>query len=615
MPKRHKQKKKIKYKGRPKTGKDASRDRNVRKLDGPRKKHATPQYREVQRSRMSKEVITSIDHRKEVMARVLRTSRIVFVRSEDIYDPSKIVHVPEEPSIDPEAAFIDINTQSAEDEQSAAPTSHNSDLSEEESVNREVETVNEDLADLEVVSESEESAPTYYEDVDGSDASEASETSEPEQLTTPSSSIFVENALQIGSTYILPAEGDYDDYYRSGYAESREESSDSSEDEGDTPFSSSFIKHATRSEDLDADLRELGFSLSDVEESVSQKLTLGEFIEFLHNIDHDIIDVAPYCQFIDLQPPLLSVKFKGSTDYAWVDMASLGPEFRQLDLNSLNEIDASQNSDYDYDEFEEEQLKFRRWKNNASSAEKKKLAQFEMFSDDDLSEQLSLQYYKDRKKKATKKKERERLRATGQLGKKAAKKAFNPTTTAEWPDSWLAFPTSMTAKNLASELALFLHDPNSRTFALPPTDIQGCNTLIKLGDLLHLDSEKLDFQGRKYVKYSKEQDSISDKRTATQLVQTFFRGKRSYFHCLFPSRSPEVPKATTRKFAYNYRHHDGAVVGAKAAQIGPDNLGHQLLEKLGWSRGSKLGTDGEKGLDIPLPATVKLTKAGIGRAQ
>ena len=56
---------------------------------------------------------------------------------------------------------------------------------------------------------------------------------------------------------------------------------------------------------------------------------------------------------------------------------------------------------------------------------------------------------------------------------------------------------------------------------------------------------------------------------------------------------------------------EGEVVGALAPEIGDNNIGRRMLEMLGWSKGEGLGALGNKGISIPVLATVKKSKAGL----
>jgi len=57
---------------------------------------------------------------------------------------------------------------------------------------------------------------------------------------------------------------------------------------------------------------------------------------------------------------------------------------------------------------------------------------------------------------------------------------------------------------------------------------------------------------------------------------------------------------------------DGDVVGASAPEIGAENKGRAMLERMGWSRGTALGALNNKGILQPVKHVVKNTKAGLG---
>jgi hypothetical protein len=59
-------------------------------------------------------------------------------------------------------------------------------------------------------------------------------------------------------------------------------------------------------------------------------------------------------------------------------------------------------------------------------------------------------------------------------------------------------------------------------------------------------------------------------------------------------------------------YHDGEVVGAAAPELGQDNKGRAMLEKMGWSTGTALGALNNKGIMKPVAHVVKTTKAGLG---
>lgn len=62
--------------------------------------------------------------------------------------------------------------------------------------------------------------------------------------------------------------------------------------------------------------------------------------------------------------------------------------------------------------------------------------------------------------------------------------------------------------------------------------------------------------------------------------------------------------------AVTYR--DGEIVGASAPELGQENKGRTMLEKMGWSTGMGLGSLDNKGILQPVAHVVKRTKAGLG---
>ena len=57
---------------------------------------------------------------------------------------------------------------------------------------------------------------------------------------------------------------------------------------------------------------------------------------------------------------------------------------------------------------------------------------------------------------------------------------------------------------------------------------------------------------------------------------------------------------------------DGEIVGASAPELGVENRGRAMLEKMGWSNGTGLGTPSNKGILAPVPHVVKNSRTGLG---
>lgn len=59
-------------------------------------------------------------------------------------------------------------------------------------------------------------------------------------------------------------------------------------------------------------------------------------------------------------------------------------------------------------------------------------------------------------------------------------------------------------------------------------------------------------------------------------------------------------------------YRDGEIVGASAPELGVDNRGRAMLEKMGWSTGTALGAVHNKGILQPVAQAMKRSKAGLG---
>lgn len=59
-------------------------------------------------------------------------------------------------------------------------------------------------------------------------------------------------------------------------------------------------------------------------------------------------------------------------------------------------------------------------------------------------------------------------------------------------------------------------------------------------------------------------------------------------------------------------YQDGEVVGGSAPELGIENRGRAMLEKMGWSMGTALGASDNKGIMQPVTQTMKRSKAGLG---
>ena len=72
--------------------------------------------------------------------------------------------------------------------------------------------------------------------------------------------------------------------------------------------------------------------------------------------------------------------------------------------------------------------------------------------------------------------------------------------------------------------------------------------------------------------------------------------------------TPSKARGGTKAASYM----DGEVVGASAPEIGIENKGRAMLEKMGWTTGTALGAVHNKGILQPVAHVVKTSRAGLG---
>ncbi|KAI5196370.1 hypothetical protein E4T39_07809 [Aureobasidium subglaciale] len=227
-------------------------------------------------------------------------------------------------------------------------------------------------------------------------------------------------------------------------------------------------------------------------------------------------------------------------------------------------------------------------------------------SDSDLVEELQNQWANDRSKKASKKAEREELRQLGMLGKKNKFK----------PDMNQRYTEGITMGQVRFELQDFLEQEDFTTKAFPPMQKNDRKVLHEIANHFNLKSKSVG-SGK-----NRAPVLIKTKRTVEWSEEHF--GRVSNFVSRgYMKNSSHKPKSTlagdirrTRQMggggggAAAYRNGD--VVGHNASEIPASNFGRKLMEKMGWAAGMSLGKEGSGGLLVPVQATVKSGKAGLG---
>jgi hypothetical protein len=92
------------------------------------------------------------------------------------------------------------------------------------------------------------------------------------------------------------------------------------------------------------------------------------------------------------------------------------------------------------------------------------------------------------------------------------------------------------------------------------------------------------------------------------------RISRGYFHRL-DAKGKGPPRAAGGGRGAGHgalRYRDGEIAGGSVPELGQDNKGRTMLEKMGWAKGMGLGSLDNKGILEPVAQVVKTSKAGLG---
>ena len=216
--------------------------------------------------------------------------------------------------------------------------------------------------------------------------------------------------------------------------------------------------------------------------------------------------------------------------------------------------------------------------------------------DPDLNEQLQTAWETDRSKKRLKKAEREELRKQGLLGRKG-----------KAPDLSVKYKDGADVDEVIEEIRTFMAS-NTQTLSLPPMEAHRRAIIHQLVHHLGVSSKSRGSGAGRFTVLSKTQRvTIFNEDYFDELISHKFR-TRLYGR---GAQGKPFKKDSGARARAVVSYKDGDVVGASAPEIGPGNIGHMLLSKMGWTKGMALGAEDNKGILNPIAHVVKTTKAGL----
>ena len=183
-------------------------------------------------------------------------------------------------------------------------------------------------------------------------------------------------------------------------------------------------------------------------------------------------------------------------------------------------------------------------------------------------------------------------------------------------DLSVKYDYSLHIKEIKQEFETFLHDVSRDTMSFPPLDPHGNKTINKLSSCYNMRCTRCGGNGlQMYMKVAKTRKTfhyLPDYNQIAYIMRQRPVFKRSDVKSRTKEEIAETDGKKSRRGPINEAYvKEGDLVGAKAPEIGTNNIGRKLLEKLGWVKGEGLGAHGNKGISEPLMATVKKSKTGL----
>ncbi|PGH16080.1 hypothetical protein AJ80_05295 [Polytolypa hystricis UAMH7299] len=223
-------------------------------------------------------------------------------------------------------------------------------------------------------------------------------------------------------------------------------------------------------------------------------------------------------------------------------------------------------------------------------------------SDSDQEWDLMESWENDRKKKKAQRKQREELRAQGSLGIKSNKVSLKAT-----------YSEGLSMEDIKREIRAFLLSP-SESLSLPPINKADRKLVHELASVLCLRSVSRGHGGSRFPILTKTMRSQRFNGKTISEVDKIFSSQR-FLRRTDTQRKGRGGPSLGAKAGASIKaasHRDGDVVGASAPEIGAENKGRVMLEKMGWSTGTALGATNNKGILQPVVHIVKNSKAGLG---
>ncbi|KKA29286.1 hypothetical protein TD95_002524 [Thielaviopsis punctulata] len=207
-----------------------------------------------------------------------------------------------------------------------------------------------------------------------------------------------------------------------------------------------------------------------------------------------------------------------------------------------------------------------------------------------------------RAKKAQKKRRRELLRSQGILGLDEENLAVK-------------YPTGMTYEQITHELWVFISTEDQEQLNLPAMTPDFRKGVHELAHNLNLISKSTgNGDSRRPILYKKGYEIVQRHKFETiidRIGRRHFRSSYKGGNARW-KHGDKTRGGNTTSGSQSTKYMEGEIVGGSLPHIGTENRGHELLKKMGWSRGTALGSTDNKGILEPVMQKVKTSRSGLG---
>jgi hypothetical protein len=166
-----------------------------------------------------------------------------------------------------------------------------------------------------------------------------------------------------------------------------------------------------------------------------------------------------------------------------------------------------------------------------------------------------------------------------------------------------------------------LHQADNKTsLDFPPLDKHARKVLHEIANKFNIKSQSTGkgdqrrpvlYRTNRTVRYA----STRLEDATAHVDQASMRVHRKYFHRVdVKVQRTESPRTggAGRSGHKALTLREGEIVGASVPELGQENKGRNMLEKMGWSKGMSLGALDNQGILEPVAQVMKRSKAGLG---